>query len=206
MRHLGANFFTQFRNKRLMNLFKRLCGTNQKKKFDVLWAKLDEITESEVKQRRGRASSSTDDVPEPLCALRGVDPPNRRRRSSRQVCQHRFHVCGLRNTVRTNTLCSQIKCFSHWIEKEPMERWSLLHDTHGARYGIMTSNLVEVYNWVLRGSRGLPLVAIVESALHGTTLWFQERYTRASLHIQNNPTTPYCALTMAYMAEKSRKG
>jgi hypothetical protein len=26
----------------------------------------------------------------------------------------------------------------------------------------MTTNLTEVYNWVLRGVRGLPLVAIVE--------------------------------------------
>ena len=100
MRHLGANFFTQFSNKRLMNLFKRLCGTNQKKKFDVLWAKLDELTESEVKQRRGRASSSTDDVPEPLCALPGVDPPNRRRRSSRQVCTCHIYNCRLCSTIK----------------------------------------------------------------------------------------------------------
>ena len=48
MRHLGANFFRQFKNKRLMIIFKRLCGTNQKKKFDLLWTKLDELTESEV--------------------------------------------------------------------------------------------------------------------------------------------------------------
>ena len=87
-----------------------------------------------------------------------------------------------------------------------MERWSLLHDTNGARFGVMTSNLAEVYNWVLRGSRGLPLVAIVESVLLGTTQWFQDRYTRASLHIQKNPNTPYCATTMAYMEEKSKKG
>jgi hypothetical protein len=29
MRHLGANFFRQFKNKNLMNMFKRLCGQNQ---------------------------------------------------------------------------------------------------------------------------------------------------------------------------------
>ena len=86
MRHLGANFFWQFKNKRLMNLFKRLCSTNQKRKFDVLWTKLDELTESKATQRRARASTSVaEDVPEALCALPGVDPPNRRRRSARQV-------------------------------------------------------------------------------------------------------------------------
>ena len=99
MRHLAANFFRQFRNKRLMKIFKRLCGTNQKQKFDVLWAKLDELTESEVKQRRATASSSTDDVPEALCALPGVDPPNRRRRSSRQVRTYRIYDSELRTTV-----------------------------------------------------------------------------------------------------------
>jgi hypothetical protein len=32
MRHLGANFFSQFKSKNLMNLFKKLCKQNQ------LWA------------------------------------------------------------------------------------------------------------------------------------------------------------------------
>ena len=70
----------------------------------------------------------------------------------------------------------------------------------------MTSNLAEVHNWVLRGSRGLPLVGIVESVLYGTTTYLQDRCSKASLHIQNNPGTPYCAVVMAYMVEKSRKG
>ena len=83
--------------------------------------------------------------------------------------------------------------------------WSLLHDSHDARYGTMTSNLAEVYNWVLRGSRGLPLVGIVESVLYGTTTYLQDRYSKASLHIQTHNTTPYCAAVMAYMVEKSKK-
>ena len=70
----------------------------------------------------------------------------------------------------------------------------------------MTSNLAEVYNWVLRGSRGLPLVGIVESVLYGTTGYFQDRYSKASLHIQTHIMTPYCAVIMGYMAEKSKKG
>ena len=50
MRHLAANFFRQFKNKRLMNIFKRLCGMNQEKKFRLLWNKLDELTEKEVRK------------------------------------------------------------------------------------------------------------------------------------------------------------
>ena len=41
----------------------------------------------------------------------GIDPPNMRRRSARNI-----------------------KCFSHWIEAEPKEKWSLLYDTGGARF------------------------------------------------------------------------
>ena len=37
MRHLGANFYKQFRSKRLMDLFKKLCKQNQKRKFDAIW-------------------------------------------------------------------------------------------------------------------------------------------------------------------------
>ena len=100
MRHLAANFFRQFRNKRLMNLFKRLCGMNQKHKYDHLWKKLDELTETEVKNKKDKASTSQvgtmDEAPQALCALPGVDPPNRRRRSSRQVCYLPFPISSLR--------------------------------------------------------------------------------------------------------------
>jgi hypothetical protein len=187
MRHLGANFFSQFKNKRLMNLFKRLCRQNQEKKFNSLWAKLDAFTEKEVKERRKKASSSTlvntEDEPRELCALPEIDTPGLRRKKA-----------------------THIKKFSHWIEKEPHEKWSLLHDTHGARYGIMTTNLAEVYNFVLRGQRNLPLVAIVEGVLHGTVRYFQERLKNAILHINSFPATPFCAKIMTYMADKIAKG
>ncbi|RLM60879.1 hypothetical protein C2845_PM14G08190 [Panicum miliaceum] len=41
------------------------------------------------------------------------------------------------------------------------------------RWGIMTSNLVEVYNWVISGLRGLPLIAIIE----------EKSVSKASQHI-----------------------
>ena len=37
IRHMGANFYERFKNKELMNLFKRLCTQNQQQKFDALW-------------------------------------------------------------------------------------------------------------------------------------------------------------------------
>ena len=39
-----------------------------------------------------------------------------------------------------------VKCFSEWVKNEPLEKWALIADTDGSRYGIMTTNLAEVYN------------------------------------------------------------
>ena len=62
---------------------------NQENKFHLLWDKLDELTGKEVTERKNKASSSgpanSHDEPQPLCALPGVDPPRRRRKSSQQV-------------------------------------------------------------------------------------------------------------------------
>ena len=52
MRHLASNFYKQFRSKRLMDLFKRLCKQNQRKKFDFLWQRLDELTISHMNEVR----------------------------------------------------------------------------------------------------------------------------------------------------------
>ena len=37
VRHMAANFYERFKNKDLMNLFKRLYTQNQQRKFDALW-------------------------------------------------------------------------------------------------------------------------------------------------------------------------
>jgi hypothetical protein len=188
MRHLGANFYSQFRSKRLMNMFKRLCKQNQKRKYDFYWDKLVEFTKQQVKQRKAAEATTIaaaiTTVPESigLCDLPGFDPPGTRRKSGRRI-----------------------KNFAEWIEKEPPAKWSLLHDTHGARYGHMTTNLAEVYNFVLRGNRALPLTAIVEAVMHGTIRYFKERRQRADMHIMNNPSTPYCERIMHYMADKIEK-
>jgi hypothetical protein len=69
----------------------------------------------------------------------------------------------------------------------------------------MTTNHAEVYNFVLRGNRALPLTAIVEAVFHGTLRYFRERSQRADLHIMNYPDTPYCERVMHYMAAKIEK-
>ncbi|XP_071685215.1 uncharacterized protein [Lolium perenne] len=200
MRHLGANFYTQFRNKPLMNVFKRLCIQNQQWKYNFLRSKVQELTKKLVVQRKGArdaniaahmqavAAGTTAveapvyEAPEGLCDLPGFDPPGTRRRQGRQI-----------------------KNFEQWIEHEPTERWSLLHDTHGARYGVMTTNLAESYNFVLRGNRALPLTAIVEGIFMGTVKYYRERREKAQMHMVNRPATPYCSKIMEYMHKKKEK-
>ena len=181
MRHLGANFFSQFKNKQLMNMFKRLCSENQQKKFNAMWQRLDELTAKHREEIMGRANPNNGDTTTPLCGL-PTDAP--------------------RNIVRRAG--SSIRCFSDWIENEPKEKWALLYDTNGARYGIMTTNLAEVYNWVIRGLRGLPLVAIVEGILHGTCKYFRERYAIA-VSAMSDATLVYSSFMTAYMHGKIQK-
>ena len=55
----------------------------------------------------------------------------------------------------------------------------------------MTSNLPEVYNWVIRGLRGLPLIAIIEGMLYGIIKYYQKCHAAAVLH-STKVQTPYC--------------
>jgi hypothetical protein len=174
IRHLGANFFRQFKNKDLMNFFKRLCCQNQQRKFDVMYEKLTELT---TKFSEGNTS---EDVPVSLSAI-PTDAPNTRRRSGRHT----------RN-------------FSQWIEHEPREKWALLYDENGARYGITTTNLAEVYNWVLKGQRALPLVAIVEAIVRNTTQYFVNRYALATASVAN-PRIIYSSIIAKEIKDKIEK-
>jgi hypothetical protein len=78
-----------------------------------------------------------------------------------------------------------VKTFSQWIQNEHKEKWCLLFDKGGVRYGIMTTNFVEVYNVVLRGARALPLVGIIEFFLYRIMKYFLERATAAHAAMQD---------------------
>jgi hypothetical protein len=97
---------------------------------------------------------------------------------------------------------SAVKFFSEWIENEPKKKWALLYDTDGERYGIMTTKFAEVYNWVLRGVRGLPLVAIVEFIIRGCTDYFRDRFTKNQAFIQD-PDRYFGKMMIEYMTKKA---
>jgi hypothetical protein len=96
MRHIGVNFHSQFKNKELTKLFKRLCSTNQEKKFFDLWQKLDDLTKKASEEiAKKPVSSEPGEEPVSLEDV-GLDAPNVRRRRGRAV-----------------------KTFSQWIQNEP---------------------------------------------------------------------------------------
>ena len=48
-----------------------------------------------------------------------------------------------------------------WLEAIPFEKWTLSHDG-GRMYDIMTTNMSEVFNSVLKGARSLLVTALVQ--------------------------------------------
>ncbi|WVZ55652.1 hypothetical protein U9M48_006286 [Paspalum notatum var. saurae] len=96
------------------------------------------------------------------------------------------------------------KPFSQWIQDKPKVKWTLLYDTNGRRYGIMTTNHAECYNMVMRSSRGLPLVGIVEFILYGCAKYFRERYMAISADL-STPSVLFGKRITKYMETKTDK-
>jgi hypothetical protein len=178
MRHMGANFHSQFKNKELTKLFKPLCSTNQEKKFYDLWQKFDDLTKN-ASEEIAKKPVSTEPGEEPFSLEEvGLDAPNVRRRRGRAV-----------------------KTFSQWIQNEPKEKWSLLFDKGGVRHGIMTRNFADVYNVVLRGARAQHLVGIIEFFLYRTMKYFLDRANAAHAAMQD-PHKVYSTWMTKYLNQK----
>ena len=61
-----------------------------------------------------------------------------------------------------------------WLENIPFEKWVLSHDG-GRRYGIMTTNMSEVFNSVLKGAQSLPVTALVQLTFFRLNSYFVAR-------------------------------
>ena len=48
-----------------------------------------------------------------------------------------------------------------YLISESMDMWTQSHDG-GRRFGVMTTNILECFNGVLKGARGLPIATLVE--------------------------------------------
>src|SRR5438105_1279201 len=60
---------------------------------------------------------------------------------------------------------SAVKPFTHWIRDAPKEKWSLLYDTDGSRYGMMTTNITESGGLSPKQRRQAPCQPALRAAL-----------------------------------------
>jgi hypothetical protein len=67
-----------------------------------------------------------------------------------------------------------------WLFEQLPEksRWALAFDEGGSRYGIMTINILEVFNSILKGIRSLLVSGIVEDTFHKCNEYFINRWEK----------------------------
>ncbi|KAL0310539.1 UNVERIFIED_CONTAM: hypothetical protein Sangu_2348600 [Sesamum angustifolium] len=73
----------------------------------------------------------------------------------------------------------------NWLGMIDKTQWTLSHDS-GWRTGILTTNMSECVNGVLKGARRLPIVAIVQITFHRSVRYFLERKTRCHRMLNAN--------------------
>ncbi|KAL0345273.1 UNVERIFIED_CONTAM: hypothetical protein Sradi_4358600 [Sesamum radiatum] len=72
-----------------------------------------------------------------------------------------------------------------WLQRIDKAQWTLSHNG-GWRTGILTTNMSECINGVLKGSKRLPIIAIVRITLDRTVHYFLERTTRCNRMMKDN--------------------
>ncbi|RVW99396.1 Serine/threonine-protein phosphatase 7 long form-like [Vitis vinifera] len=73
----------------------------------------------------------------------------------------------------------------------PFEKWALSHDG-GRRYGIMTTNMSEVFNSVLKGARSFPITTFVQLTFYRVNSYFVVRREHGASRLASGEQyTPY---------------
>jgi hypothetical protein len=68
-----------------------------------------------------------------------------------------------------------------WLFEQLPEKskWALAFDEGGSRYGIMTINISEVFNFILKGICSLSISSIVDYTFHKCNEYFMNRWEKA---------------------------
>ena len=91
-----------------------------------------------------------------------------------------------------------------WIDEVgDMSKWSLCND-RGHRYGVTNTNLAEVFNFVMKGVRFLPLTTLVEFTFYRVNDYFVKRHERSSAWMtRGNMYTSYATRIITRNTEKA---
>ena len=91
-----------------------------------------------------------------------------------------------------------------WLERHPLDKWTLAHDG-GRSYGLLTTNLSEIFNSVLKGARFLPITACVQLTFYRLVHYFEvRRPLGSSAQANGDAYTPHVvAKQVAFMSKAS---
>jgi hypothetical protein len=100
--------------------------------------------------------------------------------------------------------CTTTVNLSTWIAESCLDfsKWALAYDS-GARYGIMTTNMAEVYNGVLKGVCTLPITALIIETWNLTLSYFADRVHVANAREAMNK--PWSEKMPRHLDEKAKK-
>ena len=90
---------------------------------------------------------------------------------------------GMENQVRkyqiTRSRITQLSANGDlYLRYVSLHKWTLAHNG-GHRYGVMTANLSESFNGILKSARNLPITTLVELTYYHCVAYFADRYTKA---------------------------
>ncbi|KAL0349517.1 UNVERIFIED_CONTAM: hypothetical protein Sradi_4100900 [Sesamum radiatum] len=88
------------------------------------------------------------------------------------------------NRIMDEIKKQDVKAFAY-LDAINKEKWTASHDG-GWRCGILTTNMSECINGVLKGARRLPVSALVEITLERTVHYFHVRAIKGQKMLQNN--------------------
>ncbi|SPT16667.1 unnamed protein product [Triticum aestivum] len=196
MEDLAENFFAYFGDKKLLLIFKRLCQQKRRHKFGKIWKELDELTSTYMaeKERGASGEMQQESVKHDVAELEAQSP-----------CNQHDYVKDVKEDHADDTK-GKITKFSDWISLKPKEKWSLAYDRDGARYGIMGSDIADIYknDPVLKGITCLPLSAIVEVTFRRLVKYFENTSAAANKAI-GNPSINFPERVQVDMNSKMQK-
>ncbi|XP_057955155.1 uncharacterized protein LOC131149092 [Malania oleifera] len=115
-----------------------------------------------------------------LAAVRQNDDCNFNQRVHNTMLKRMVEIAGREHQVRKfNSMMERIlteggPIAKSFFEEIPPHMWTQCHDG-GRRYGNMTTNLIECFNVVLKGTRSLPITAIVQMTFYRIAQYFSAR-------------------------------
>ena len=83
-----------------------------------------------------------------------------------------------------------------WLSEIEKEKWTLAHDD-GLRYSVLTINLSEVFNSILRGAKNVPITACIQMIFYRLVKYFNTRHAQVLRYVEenlNNLFTPHVAI------------